>query len=146
MNEPRTSREALIAEMLGDIDKTSIKLEAIDKKLDSTNQLLELTTKRFLDASQAYEANARKAVQTFTAFSANQAFNETILPKFKGELKTFIEAELHEFIKQLKRHSNSFEESKITSAYSSFFFWVCFVLVGSCSSIVGIFIFLKIFA
>ena len=146
MNEPRTSREALIAEMLGDIDKIYIKLEAIYKKIESTNQSSDLATKRFLDASQAYEANARKAVQTLTAFSANQVFNETLLPNFKVELKTFIEDELREFTKQLKRRSSSFEESKINSAYASFFFWACFALVGTCTVITGMFIYLNLFA
>ena len=145
MSEPRTSREALIAEMLGDIDKTFIEFETINKKLESINQALELATKKFLDASKLYDTSVRRFARVLINEASGEALNNG-QDQFKNELKAFFDKELSEFTNQLKGRSTSFEKSEINSAYESVFFWACLTLIVLFLNIAGLFVFFKIFA
>jgi hypothetical protein len=84
-HEPRTSREALVAELLGDIDGLLMRVEALPQRITAAEIRLTAATSALDDASSRY----RHAVNAFTG-------------EAQAELTTFLQRKAAEVGSQLK--------------------------------------------
>lgn len=113
MSEPRTTREALIAQMLGDLDGLLTRVEQLPKAIREAETRLAATSRVLNDAGDKY----RMAVTVFTE-EAKTTLTEYLEQKMSQVAALTVE-ERRAIIEEAVRHAYQFQASGSIPRYQS---------------------------